>query len=200
MNEKRLKKVLKILNKAGVSEDLVSKVEEELKLGDDVEVVDEDEIKVEDKDQKVDEPTDEAVDKEGGEVDENAPVENGEQEVPPVDGKVDGENPEGQPEPVVPTVDEQVVNPEENAVPPAPVPEVNPLVEELKLKNDELTKSVDGLLARIGSLEDALKKAGVIEGGLSDVGHEGQPTPSASVEASSFDDVIAGLNQKHSAF
>lgn len=101
--------------------------------------------------------------------------------------------------------EDAAVPPEEQAVPPTPeqppVPEVDPLakIAELESTIEEYKKANDGLIARIDSLEQALKAAGVIDGNSATVGDETpRVTPNASAgEESPLDDIIGVINGKN---
>lgn len=139
------------------------------------------------------------VTEEGG-VDEGAtevPIPNPE-EVPPVeDGAAD-----------VPPVDEGVVPgsiedalgsllPPEGEVPPTDVPPAIPpidssQIQELVNQIDEQKKAIDGLLARISSLEEALNSAGVIEGSnQTQLGDERPSLPRS--EENEASDLLSGI-------
>lgn len=123
---------------------------------------------------------------------DNPPAEPAEQEVPPTEpeasaGPQEVIPPEGEPssDTVPPAPEgEQVPPTEEPALPPVPeVPQFDPT--ELLAKLDELSKANEGLMSRVQSLEDALKKAGVVdESSQSQVGDD---TPNVPGEPSDTD-------------
>ena len=105
--------------------------------------------------------------------------------------------------PVVPP--EVPVAPEGEPVSPVPVtpgPEVPPVVSleefnQVKSELEEQKKANEGLAARISSLEEALKSAGVIEGGAStEVGRETPVVPNPSAVDTTMDDVLREINHK----
>jgi len=196
MNEKLAKKLEKLLAKAGLDEDKIDEIlsevaeasaEEGVPNDVDPEAVPEGEGEV----QGDDVPTEELPVEE---VPQEEVVPQAEEEqVPPTDGSIENALNEL-------AAQEQggQVPPTEQAVPP--VPQVDPSqIEQLVGDLGEAQKTIQGLLARIDSLEQALTQAGVISGGGSQLGDEqGAITPSANHDASAdvFDDVLARLNGK----
>lgn len=200
-NEKLEKKLKKILAKAGLDEDKIDKViddvEGELAEEDTPDDVDPEESAPNPESEEVEEPNEEPSEEEP-QVEENpAPSPSDENGVVPgsneeaVGGLVEGLQPEVPPQPPIPP-EEEVVTPA-----PAPVPQIDPgQIQDLISKVEELTKARDGLLNRVASLEDALKKAGVIEGSPV-VGDERPTLPeSANGQGDLLKEVLAQINPK----
>lgn len=158
MNEKLEKKIRKLLAKAGLEEEEVENIVDEINnsAAEDVE-----------EDAPVEEQVDPTPNPEV--VEEEVPV-----DVPPVE-EVPVE------EEVAPEIPPEVE--EGEALPPAeeqPLEEVapveqagpDPIVIELQSQLAEAQKAIEGLTARIGSLEEALENAGVVEGNNAEVGDE----------------------------
>lgn len=115
-------------------------------------------------------------------------------------------------EPVVeelPPVPEGALPPQPEEVPPAPeaapAPEATPqgyddselrgLVQELTSQVDEYKKANDGLLARIDSLEEALKKGGYLDdSSTTPVGDETPKAPAQVPVDEPIDDILAQIN------
>lgn len=142
----------------------------------------------------------------------------------PDDQSAENGNPEGTPaeegngepapavEPVVeevPPVSEGALPPQPEEVPPAPAAEPTPeatpqgyddselrgLVQELTSQVDEYKKANDGLLARIDSLEEALKKGGYLDdSGTTPVGDETPKAPAQVPVDEPIDDILAQIN------
>ena len=202
-NEKLAKKLKKILAKAGLDEDKIDEVVEEVEEATSEEVVEEDgnpeEAQVPPTEEEGGEVPPEVVEEVVNEeqpAPQEAPLE-GEapiEEVPPTDGSIEqalgelaaqeqGEVPQ---EVVAPTPDQ------------APLPPIDPtLVEELKTQLGEANKTIEGLTARIDSLEEALRSAGVISSD-SKLGDETpRITPNANQESEdAFDEIINHINGK----
>lgn len=197
MNEKLAKKLEKLLAKAGLDEDKIDEI-----LGEVAEASAEEGVQDDANPEAVPEgegevqgeqvpPTEELpVEEVPSEVAEQvAPTE--EEQVPPTDGSIEG------------ALQELAAQEEGGQVPPTeqvpPVPAIDPSVIE-QLTNDlgEANKTIQGLVARIESLEQALKSAGVISEGTQLGDEQGTLTPSANHDASAdvFDDVLARLNGK----
>ena len=92
----------------------------------------------------------------------------------------------------------QEVAPQEEVAPtpdqPLPTPIADPRIDELVAQLEEQKKANEGLVARITSLEDALKKAGVIEGSPS-IGDERPTLPnSINDQGDILGDVLKQLN------
>lgn len=176
--DKLLKAISETLGKLGLDEETVSAAAEEIvaKVGEE------------------ESPKEEEV---------NPPVEPNEGEVPPSDesasAEPEGEVPPSEPAPSddVPPVEEVAdpVPPTEEVVPPTepevpPVPPFDPT--ELLGKIDELSKANEGLMARIQSLEDALKQAGIVDSSSSTA--VGDETPNVPGEPSDEDVLTKQLN------
>lgn len=193
MNEKLAKKLKKILAKAGLDEDKIDEIVEEV-----VEATTEEEVINEnDNPDNVtpDQPSEETqVEETPAPTNEEVPPV--QEEVPPTDGNIEQALQEL-------AAQEQGEVPPTDAVPPtqeqAPVPPVvDPsATEELKASLREANKTIEGLTARIDSLEQALKAAGVITS-ESKLGDETpRITPNANQEnVDVFDDVLATINGK----
>ena len=198
MNERLEKKLKKILAKAGLDEDQIDGIVEEVESAVAEEVVPEEgnpdettEVPPVEDEPVVTEPAPEEVPPEAA-AEEVPPVE----EVPPTDGNIAAALDElAAQEGAVPP--ESEVPPE--AVPPQEViPQADP-TEIQKLSDDlaEAHKTIEGLVARIDSLEEALKASGVISND-SKVGDETpRITPNANQENNdAFDDILATINGK----
>lgn len=203
LSEKLAKKFAKLLNKAGLEDDKVNEIvgeieealtEEDAQDGNNPAPEEPKAPEVEEE-QKSEEPKPEEPAAEDG---DNPVVPNGEvppqPEVPPApDGSIESVlsqfNPEVPPQEPVATP-----NPE-GEVPPAP----SDALEVQKLRNDieELKKANKGWEARVNSLEDALKKAGILEG-ESNVGDETPvPLPDApNGQGVILDEVLKTINGK----
>jgi hypothetical protein len=144
-----------------------------------------------------------------GEVppEEEAPSESevipeGEDEVVPPQDEVPAES-ESVP-PVPPEAQEEVppteVPPEEPSVPGPEVPPQFVSIEEFETVKNELAeqkKANEGLLNRLSSLEEALKKAGVIDGSEdSSVGVDDPQAPGSTNVDTTMDDVLREINTK----
>jgi hypothetical protein len=131
--------------------------------------------------------------------------------VPPVppEEEVPGEGPSPDPSAVDAQVESegdpippQEVPPVEEPTPaPAPVPPFDPTeliakVEEVTQANEELKKANEGLLQRVASLEEALKKAGVIDGSslAQSVGDENPAAAPQNPTSDVFSDTLRELN------
>lgn len=198
LNERLEKKLKKILAKAGVKEDKIDEVVEEVEAATSEEEVPEEEPIPEEtplppSEEEVVEPTPEEV------VEEAAPGE-GEpipEQVAPSDGNIEAALQE------LAAQEEGAPTPEE--IPPQeptpdqlpPVPQVDPQVQELVAQLGEANKTIEGLVARIDSLEAALKESGIISG-TSPLGDENpRITPNANANnEDAFDDIIATINGK----
>lgn len=121
---------------------------------------------------------------------DGAPIEEG--AVPP-----EADLPPVPQEEVVPPAEEPPVPPQEE-VPPAPVPPAfNP--DELIAKYEELKAANDGLLARVDSLEQALKDVGVLDkSDAEEVGIDDQRIPPSGSNGAvdAFDDALDFLNNR----
>ena len=136
------------------------------------------------------------------------PAEEGDpQDVPPTEEGKEGVGelpPSEEPAPVeVPTEESgQPLPPQELPPAPAPAPfdptELIGQITELQNQLGEVKKANEGLVARCGALEEALKKAGVIEEG-STATEVGDPLPAAAPQSPTDDvlaDVLSELNRK----
>ena len=102
-----------------------------------------------------------------------------------------------------PPVEEPPVEEVPAEEPPVPGPELPPqfvsIEEFAEVKNElaEQKKANEGLLARVGSLEQALKDAGVIDGSVdSSVGIDDPSAPGATNVDTTLDDVLRDINRK----
>ena len=202
-----LEKLKKVLAENGLSEEEIAKIIAELENNEsDNENDGNDDGKPEE-----DEPT--STDDDSNEEDDLPPASkengNGEGEIPqsenePSPAEVPPLPPEGNvpqneelppvPPTDVPPVDEPTVPPQDPTVPQAPTgPDP-----ELLGKIEEQAKTIDGLLARIESLEEALKKSGILDGNTEEVGTDKPNVPdSASAQVNDeFDDVLGEINRR----
>lgn len=215
MEEKLAKKLNKVLSKAGIDEDKIANIldevektlaEEEVKEDDnpveDAEPVVEEKEEITDADKDGKEKVEEEIKEEMKEEQpldpvEDAPVEEG---VAPVDAEQDGSiesainSMVGQQEEGVAPVEEVAEQPVPE-VPNAPVVDIDQVN---KLGNDlqEANKTIEGLIARIDSLESALKQSGIMTDGGVAIGDE-QPklTPNANAFGGNpIDDVLDHIN------
>lgn len=80
---------------------------------------------------------------------------------------------------------------------PAPIPQPDPEKEQLRTDLDELKKANEGLLARVDSLEEALRSAGVIEGEKPEkVGFTNPSAPANDPDDTDFSDFLRMANRK----
>lgn len=96
------------------------------------------------------------------------------------------------------------VTPEEPT--PAPIPEEPPVEEpapqpqvdfaEYETKLDEQNKTIEALLARVESLEEALKGAGVLEGEVKPVGYHKPEAPDKDPIGDGLDDFFSRVNRR----
>lgn len=96
------------------------------------------------------------------------------------------------------------VTPEEPT--PAPIPEEPPVEEpapqpqvdfaEYETKLDEQNKTIEALLARVESLEEALKGAGVLEGQVSPVGYHKPEARDKEPIGDGLDDFFSRVNRR----
>lgn len=197
-NEKLEKKLKKILAKAGLDEEKVDAIVDEVESELAEEDVPEDANPVEEVAAQPSE--EEVVEPEAQEEEQVAPSEDEvppqEEVVPPGDGNIEEALNE------LAAQEEGVATPEE-VVPPAPAqeqlpPPIDPSqIEQLAHDLGEANKTIQGLLARIDSLEEALKGAGVITSD-SKVGDENpRITPNASAgQEDAFDNILDVINGK----
>lgn len=198
MNEKLAKKLKKILAKAGLEEDkigeIVDEVEEELAEEAVPEEGNPEENPVPPSEEEGAPAPEEApvpVEEEPAPAPEEAPVP---EEVPPTDGSIDAALNEL-------AAQEGAAAPQAE-VPPAPVEAPLPAVDPAefgKLVSDlgEANKTIEALKARVDSLTEALKGAGVITS-ESRVGDETpRITPNANAnQEDAFDDILDVINGK----
>ena len=123
------------------------------------------------------------------------------EELPPVDEPPVPPTDELPPDPSAEEVPPSDVSPIEDAQPEPPAPSVDPSVlDDLLGKLEESNKTIEGLLARVDSLEQALKSAGVLDESET-VDPVGDDNPrnleNGSIGASDdFDDALSALNGK----
>lgn len=96
------------------------------------------------------------------------------------------------------------VTPEETT--PAPIPETKPVEEttpqpqvdfaDYENKLEEQNKTIEALLARVESLEEALKGAGVLEGQVSPVGYHKPEARDKEPIGDGLDDFFSRVNRK----
>lgn len=189
-----IEKLKETLSANGVDDETIAKVIADLEKTDD-----EDEKPNEDNKEDGTSENDEPPANDTDEVDDDdlppgsndgAPIEEG--AIPP-----DADLPPVPPTEDVPPVEEPPVPPQEE-VPPAPVPPAfNP--DELIAKYEELKAANDGLLARVDSLEQALKDVGVLDKSDADeVGVDDQRIPPSGSNGAvdAFDDALDVLNNR----
>ena len=208
MDKETLDKVLAVLSKHGIDDEVIGEIETELN-GDATPTETPDH---EPKDEKDKEPTPEPVDVEGdGETDEK-------KDEPKADeGNIDeGENklPEGIDEvdlskdaPVVDEGDAEVEQPLQPLPPEGEQAQVDDVAvaipDEKDAKIDELQKSNEGLIRRIDALEDALRKGGILhdEPLADDKTPYGIDNPTHISDNRDddelFDNVLAEINKRH---
>lgn len=213
MNKEQLDKVLAILSKHGVDDEVINEVENELNEKDENETPNDTPIGNETDEGKEKEPTPELDDTEDKGETDNKEVE------PKTDEGVadEGENklPEGINEVDLskdaPVVDDAPIGKGDEPQPPlAPEGEQAPtdntplaIPDEKDAKIDELQKANEGLVKRIDALEDALRKGGIL--------HDEKPTDDATSygvddpthisdnrdDDELFDNVLAEINKRH---
>ena len=196
-NEKLEKKLKKILAKAGLDEDKVDAIVDEVEgalVEEDVpEDVNPGEDAVPPSENEGEVPSEEEVVQEEA-APEEVVEEVAQEEVPPTDGNIEQALNELAAQEGEATPDAEVAPiPQEPIVPQIDPSEIQKLADDL----GEANKTIQGLLARIDSLEEALKGAGVITSD-SKVGDETpRITPNAnSNNEDAFDDIIATINGK----
>lgn len=189
-----IEKLRETLSANGVDDETIAKVIADLEKTDD-----EDEKPNEDNKEDGTSANDEPPAKDTDDVDnddlppgsnDGAPIEEG--ATPP-----DADLPPVPPTDDVPPAEEPPVPPQEE-VPPAPVPPAfNP--DELIAKYEELKAANDGLLARVDSLEQALKDVGVLDkSDAEEVGIDDQRIPPSGSNGAvdAFDDALDFLNNR----
>lgn len=191
-NERLARKLAKLLVKVGLNEDKAAEIVDEVA----VELAEEGNPEVND-----------PVPPEGDPIPPLPPEEEPSGE--PVPQEEPGQEPEPQGEPVPPLPPEGAVPPEVpqeipqevpgQEVPPEvpPIPQTDPTeLEAVKAELEEQKKANEGLLARVDSLEKALKAAGILEGTPQSVGVEPNPTlPDApNGQGAILDEVLKQIN------
>lgn len=198
-NEKLEKKLKKILAKAGLEEDKIDEIVTEVE-GELVE-----EGAPEESNPIENEPTEPSEEPkgEGEPTPKEEPAPQGEptpaieEEVPPTDGSIEAAINELVPpeQGATPPVDESVPQP----APQAPIPAIDPS-EFQKAVDDlaEANKTIEGLTARVDSLEEALKAAGVITSDAKVGDETPRLTPNASRDSGedALDNVLSVINGK----
>lgn len=198
MNERLAKKLKKILAKAGLTEEEIGKIVDEVEEAVTEEVVEEEgnpeEAPLPPSEEVVEETpiVEEAPIEEVAPTEEVAPIQ--EEVAPETDGNIESALAElaAQEGDVPPQVD----------VPPTPVeplaPQIDPSqVQELVNQLGEANKTIEALTTRVDSLEEALKSAGVItsDSKLGDETPRITPNANANNE-DAFDDILATINGK----
>lgn len=197
MNEKLAKKLKKILAKAGLDEDKVDDIVDEVEVALTEEEVPED-VNPEENEAQVP-PSEE----EGAPTPEEAQVppesEPAPEEVPPTEEPAPQET-DGSIEQALNQLaaEEGAQTPEADVLPAPAIPAIDPN-EVAKLTKDlnEANKTIEGLVKRIDSLEDALKSAGVITSETKVGDETPRITPNANQDnADAFDDILDVINGK----
>lgn len=199
-NEKLAQTLKEVLAKEGLEEDkvdaIVNEVEGKLAEEDVPEDANpEEEGATEPSEEEVAEPTQAPEEEPAAPTEGEVPPE--EEVVPPGDGNIEQALNE------LAAQEQGATAPEEEVVPPTPTqeqlpPPIDPSqLEQLTHDLGEANKTIEGLVARINSLEEALKSAGVITSD-SKVGDETpRITPNASADQNdAFDDIINVINGK----
>lgn len=200
-----LEKLKKVLAENGLSEEEIAKIIAELENNES----DNENDGNDDGNSEEDKPT--PTNDDSNEEDDLPPASkegNGEGEIPPSEdepspAEVPPLPPEGNlppneelppvPPTDVPPVDEPTVQPQEE-LPPTPA-QPDP---ELLGKLEEQAKTIEGLLARIESLEEALKKSGILNGETDEIGTDKPNVPdSASAQVNDeYDDILGEINRR----
>ena len=185
-NERLAKKLAKLLVKVGLNEDKAAEIVDEVA----VELAEEGT------------PGGDPVPPEGDPIPPTPPEEEPSGDPIPQEEPDQEPEPQGDPVPpdegaIPPEVPPQEVPPQE--VPPElpPIPQADPTeIEALKAELEEQKKANEGLLARVDSLEKALKAAGILEGTPESVGVEPNPTlPDApNGQGAILDEVLKQIN------
>lgn len=188
-NERLARKLAKLLVKVGLNEDKAAEIVDEVA----VELAEEGSPEVND-----------PVPPEGDPIPPIPPEEEPSGDpIPPEPGPAPiEEEPEPEGEPVPPLPPEGAIPQEPTPelppeVPQPPIPTIDPsIVEGLKGELEEQKKANEGLLARVDSLEQALKAAGILEGTPQSVGVESNPTlPDApNGQGAILDEVLKQIN------
>lgn len=139
------------------------------------------------------EPEGEAIDQEAQEPEEgDAPAIEAEAKPEGEEAPIPEPLPEGTADITAEVAAEPIPEPE-----PAPIPQPDPEKEQLRTDLDELKKANEGLLARVDSLEEALRSAGVIEGEKPEkVGFTNPGAPANDPDDTDFSEFLRMANRK----
>ena len=85
--------------------------------------------------------------------------------------------------------------PEQPQEPQIDIEAISKAFDEMSAKVEEMGKANEALLNRIGSLEDALKQAGVIEGGVAEVGYDSPKAPANDPTTDGLNDFFTRANR-----
>jgi hypothetical protein len=88
------------------------------------------------------------------------------------------------------------VPPEQPEAPQIDIEAISKAFDEMSAKVEEMGKANEALLNRIGSLEDALKQAGVIEGGVAEFGYDSPKAPANDPSGDGLDGFLAQVNRR----
>ena len=199
LNEKLEKKLRKLLAKADLEEDEIDEVVEEIKSPKAAEETpdgnnpDEGTVPPSEDEKETKEEVKETVEEKQPET----PAE----PQPQTDGSIE-QTVEGLVQGLTPAPEEQVPPapevPAEQPPAPAAAPELDPKYQELVAALDEEKKAREGLNARIKSLEDALRAAGILEGSAQpNVGVETPSLPeSINGQGDVLSEVLSQINRK----
>ena len=185
--EKLLKKLRKLLGKAGLEEEKIEAIVTEVQSEDE-------EPESEPVGEKEPEETSPAEPSEPVDLEPSEPT--GEPSEPTEQEPV---SEEGSPEPAEPSVEPEPtpepVEPEP-AVEPEVVPPAEPIEPEVDYKGmiEEQAKVIDGLSAKISALEDALRKADIMHDEVAPIGVDENSAPSNNPEID-FTDTLAKFNR-----
>lgn len=206
MDYKSLKETLK---DNGIEEEKIAKIINDLEAKkDDAEEEENDEVKEDESEESTEDEEEVPPQTSEEEVQEVPPTEEGaplgDEEQEQEEGTVPPENAEDVPPTDVPPT-EVIEQQEEGSIPPN-LPDTEALIqkiEEQKLVIEEQQKALDGVLARIKSLEDALAGAGVLDKQDADdedeeVGYSNEEVPNSGSNGAidPYDDALAMLNGK----
>lgn len=210
MDKETLDKIREMLKKLGHSEEEIEEAVAGL-----TEKAAEEESKTDEK-SETDTPAEDTPVEEGGKDTPSDPVPPAnEDDVPPADKPTDNPEkatPEGEEETSAPQEGDQklpegveevdptnpVVDENPTIVPPATDP--SNLIAELQGKLDEASKTIDGLSNRIGLLEEALRKSGIMEeesgkqSGVEVGIDDGSRTPAYHDDEQTLDDLVDRMN------
>lgn len=181
MNERLEKKLRKILSKAGLNEDKINELVDQVK-----------EDKAEEVSENGDNPDSASVS-----LDENENVTpSGDEEDVTTDPMQEAPSEVVPPTPPMETPQPSDVVPQDQAIPPVPTTDPNQFAQ-LMTDYQEMKKANEGLLARVESLEYALKESGVISSN-SVLGDENpRVTPNSNTQMSNpMDDVLREINPR----